>query len=69
MKHESFWEGQAVAHLVAFGSHRRTELGRRLCAKALREARARGRERAEWLHRHLRFITGEFPRKSSVLAS
>ena len=66
MRPETFWQHQAAAHLVAHGAHRRTALGRRICAAALREAR-RASRRDYWRQRlALLFICGRFPVKEAT---
>jgi len=59
--HGQFWQYQAEAHLVRFGPWEKVDLGRRLCAKAIRSAREDSRERAKLVRRHLQFIAGTLP--------
>ena len=58
---------KACTHLVHHGSWGGdTEMGRRVCAKALRAIRSQyGRKRAMRERDHLRFISGQFPVKRS----
>jgi hypothetical protein len=56
-----FWQLQAEVHLCRFGPWERVDLGRRLCAKAIRSAREESRERARLVRRRLEFIGGALP--------